>query len=107
MTSHLDSHGQVILNQKCYQVSKPEMELHMINTIYAALPMHTETKKTTFSCYDDYCKAVHIYWSGDRDLYIDEAHTALDIFRFAAFLVSIPSKSCNVIIPLFIVLNKL
>ena len=28
-----------------------------------------------------------MYWSGPRDLYIDEAHTALDIFRFAAFLI--------------------
>ena len=28
--------------------AKPEMELHMINTIYAALPMRKQTEKTTF-----------------------------------------------------------
>ena len=61
------------------------MELHMINIIYAALPMREHSEKTTFSCKDDYRKALHIYWSGARDLYIDEAHMALDIFRFAAF----------------------
>ena len=31
------------------------MELHMINIIYAALPMCAQTEKTTFSCKDD-CK---------------------------------------------------
>ena len=30
-----------------------EMELHMINIIYAALPMREQTEKTTFSCKDD------------------------------------------------------
>ena len=50
------------------------MEFNMINVIYMALPMHTQTKKTTFSCKDD-C------------MYIDEAHTALDIFRFAVFFL--------------------
>ena len=39
--------------QKCYQVFKPEMELHMINIIYAALPMHAQRENTTFSCKDD------------------------------------------------------
>ena len=43
------------------------MDFHMINITYAALHMRAE--KTTFS----------------RRLYIDEAHTALDIFRFAVF----------------------
>ena len=38
ITSHLNSH------RKCYQVFKPEMELHMINIIYAALPI-SENKK--------------------------------------------------------------
>ena len=45
--------GQLVLNGKCYQVSKPEMELHMINMIYAALPMRAQTEKMTFSCKDD------------------------------------------------------
>ena len=43
------------------------MEFHMINITYAAMHVCAETEKTTFS-------------------YIDEAHTALDIFRFAVFL---------------------
>ena len=34
-----------MLNRKWYQASKPEMEFHMINIIYAALPMHTQTKQ--------------------------------------------------------------
>ena len=45
--------GQLILNRKCYQVFKTEMELHMINIIYAALPMREQTEKTTLSCKDD------------------------------------------------------
>ena len=44
---------QMMLNRKCYQVSKPEMEFHMIDMIYAALPMGAQTEKTTFSCKDD------------------------------------------------------
>ena len=44
---------QLMLNRKWYQVSKPEMEFHMINIIYAALPMCAQTEKTTFSCKDD------------------------------------------------------
>ena len=30
---------------------------------------------------------------GARDLYIDETHTALDIFRFAVFLVPLPPSN--------------
>ena len=62
-------------------MSKPEMELHMINLIYGALPMHAQTEKTTFSCKDDYIGV------GAKDMYIEEAHMALDIFRFAVFLI--------------------
>ena len=40
MTSHLDSHTTTDVKLSCYQVSKPEMEFHMIDMIYAALPMH-------------------------------------------------------------------
>ena len=46
------------------------MEFHMINIMYAALPMHTNRK------YDIYM---------ERRLYIYEAHMALDIFCFALF----------------------
>ena len=37
MTSRSESHTQQMLNQNFYQVSKPEMEFHMINMIYTAL----------------------------------------------------------------------
>ena len=42
------------------------MEFHMINITYAALHVHAETEKKTFSCKDD-CTLTK--------------HTALDIFR--------------------------
>ena len=44
---------QLMLNRKWYQASKPEMEFHMINIIYAALSIRAQTEKTTFSCKDD------------------------------------------------------
>ena len=36
---------------------------------------------------------LHAYWSGGQGLvqYIDKTHTALDIFRFAAFFLSLSS----------------
>ena len=54
------------------------MELHMINIIYAALPMRGQTNAKTIRA------KLYIYIGvGARD----EAHmAALDIFRFAAFL---------------------
>ena len=74
--------GLLILNRKCYQVSEPEIVLHMINIIYAALPMHGQTEKTTSA-------KLYIYIGvRARDLYVDEAHTALDIFHFVAFFTS-------------------
>ena len=45
---------QLMLNRKSYQVSKPEMEFHIINIIYAELSMRAQSEKTTFSCKDDY-----------------------------------------------------
>ena len=39
--------------RKLYQTSKPEMEFHMTNIIYAALSMRAQTGKTRFSCKDD------------------------------------------------------
>ena len=67
MTAHLTSHGTTDI--------KPEM-LSGVQTgngtphdiIYVTLPMHAKTEKTTFSCKDDYCKALHIYWSGGEGL---------------------------------------
>ena len=46
---------QLISNRICYQLSKPEMEFHMIDITYAAMHMRAQTKKTTFSWKDD-CK---------------------------------------------------
>ena len=43
-----------MLNRKLYQALIPEMEFHMLNIIYAALPMCAQTEKTTFS-YKDNC----------------------------------------------------
>ena len=43
---------QLMLNQKWYQGSKPEMEFHLINIIYVALSISAPTQKTTFSCKD-------------------------------------------------------
>ena len=34
---------QMMLNRKCYQVSKPEIEFHMIDIMYAALHMRAHT----------------------------------------------------------------
>ena len=48
----------------------------MINITYAAMHVRAETEKTTFSC-------------------IDEAHTALDIFRFAVFFTGCLKKNVN------------
>ena len=44
---------KLMLNWKWYQASKPEMEFHMIDIIYAALSIRAQTEKTTFSCIDD------------------------------------------------------
>ena len=52
---------QLMLNQKLYQASKPDMELHMINMMYAALSMRTQTEKTAFSCKDD-CSLTKHTW---------------------------------------------
>ena len=47
ITSKIDSHTATDV--------KLEMEFHMINIMYAELPMRTQREKTTFSCKDD-CK---------------------------------------------------
>ena len=57
----------------------------MINIIYVALPMCAQTEKTTFHAKTTNAKLYIYIGVGVRDLYIDEAHMALDIFRFAVF----------------------
>ena len=53
-SSKMTATPQLMLSRKLYQVSKPEMEFHMINIIYAALPMCAQTVNMTFPCKDDY-----------------------------------------------------
>ena len=53
--------GQLILNRKCYQVSKPKMEFNMKNIIYLALRMCMHPEKTTFSCKDDFTLTKHTW----------------------------------------------
>ena len=72
MTSHLDSHTKILI---CSKVSKPEMEFHMIDIIYAALPMRAKTGKTTFSCKEDQGKSLHVYQSGGKGLVKNKKRT--------------------------------
>ena len=44
------------------------MEFHMIDMIYAALPMGAQTEKTTFSCKDDKGKFYMYIGVGAKDL---------------------------------------
>ena len=54
----------------------------MINITYAALPIHAQHSHANTSS-----AKLYIYIGvRAKDMYIDEAHTALDIFYFAAFL---------------------
>ena len=57
----------------------------MMKEMYAALSMRTCSEKTTFYAKTTSAKLYIYIGVGARDLYNDEAHTALDIFRFAAF----------------------
>ena len=51
---------QMMLSLKCYQVSKPEIEFHIMNIMYAELHMRTHTENTSFSCKDNWCKALDL-----------------------------------------------
>ena len=75
-------------------VPKPEMELHIVNIIYATLLMCAQTKRQHFHTKTTSAKLYIYNGVAARDLYIDEAHTALDIFRFAVFFVTV-SKLYN------------
>ena len=57
------------------------MELHMVKIIYKQKIRHFHAKTTSAKLY---------IYNGvvARDLYIAEARTALDIFRFAAFFTN-------------------
>ena len=54
MTSHSDSHNTTDVKPEIIPGVQTGNEFHRINIIFAALPMHAQTKKTTFSCKDDY-----------------------------------------------------
>ena len=57
----------------------------MINIIYAALPIQKQKRQHSHA--NTPSAKLYIYIGvRARDMYIDEAHTALFIFRFAAFL---------------------
>ena len=44
---------ELMSNRICYQVPKLEMEFHMIDVIYAALPIRAQKEKMTFSWKND------------------------------------------------------
>ena len=67
---------QLILDQKFYHVSKPEIVFNMMNIIYVALPMCAYTEKTTFSCKDDDCRALHTNLLFCKD-YVSRSHTSV------------------------------
>ena len=53
MTSHLDSHTTTDVIPDMSSGVQTGNGIHMIDIIYAALPMCAQTEKTTFSCKDD------------------------------------------------------
>ena len=59
---------------QCYQVSKLEMELQIINIIYTALPMHEQIVRQHFHAK---CKTLQLYWSGLKGhVHWQSAHSA-------------------------------
>ena len=87
--------GQLILNRKCYQVFKTEMELHMIDIIYAALPMCEQTEKRHSYAKTTNAKLYIYIGVGSRDLFIDEAHMTLGIFP-VSFPCMLPTPLCGI-----------
>ena len=49
----LTAMAQLTPNRKSYQLSKPEIEFHVMKEMYAALRMCTYAEKTTFLSKDD------------------------------------------------------
>ena len=65
--------------------------------IYAALPMRAQTEKTTFLCKVAKTTSARLYIYievGSRDLFIDEAHTALCFAVF--FPCMLPRPVCGI-----------
>ena len=55
--------AQLTPNQKFYQLSKPEIEFHVMKEMYAALRMCTYAEKTTFLSKDDWSI---VEWEGEE-----------------------------------------
>ena len=62
------------------------MKFHMIDVIYAALPMHTQAEKMTFSWKDNEGKSLHVYWSRGKGLvYPAQAYTTVVVLVSNSF----------------------
>ena len=90
MISHLDSHTTT--DVKPDQMSKPEMEFHMIRKMYVALPMCLQQKRRRFHAKTTRANLNIYIGVGALDLCIDKAHMALDVFRFGVFFIPPPKK---------------
>ena len=51
------------------------MEFHMIDIIYAALPMGAQTEKTTIFMQRRLGQILHVYWSGGKGLVKNQDRT--------------------------------
>ena len=58
----LTATAQLTLNRKSYQLSKPEIEFHVMKEMYAALRMCACAEKTTFLGKDDLTTYSEIFW---------------------------------------------
>ena len=93
MTSHLNSHGTTDIKSEMLSgvqtgngTPHDKYNLRGIARVHKQKRRHFHAKTTSAKLY--YCIGVR-----SRDLYIDEAHTALDIFRFAAFFHSMQQNT--------------
>ena len=73
-----------MINRAFYQMSKPEMEFHMIHKMYVALPKCAQTEKTTSLCKDDYGKSLNIYSFGPK-LFLTQNYFGSNSFRPKVF----------------------
>ena len=89
MTSHLNSHGTTDIKPEMLSgVQTGNGTPHDKYNIRGIARAHKQ-KRRHFHAKTTSAK-IYIYNGvGARDLYIDKAHTALDIFRFAAFFMKL------------------
>ena len=90
MTSHLDSHRTTDFKPEMLSgVQTGNGTPHDKYNLHGIAHVRTNRKDDIFMqrrLVQSFTLYIYI-GAGARDLYIDEAHTALDIFRFAAFFV--------------------